>query len=241
IEDLTVSGLHGGVALAGAAFKRVALEHCYAAVCVADNAVLLQLGSSRADPFPTHPQHVRDERVRHNELTRSEAVEAGEQPAAKLLLDGMMTVTQRRLRDLVHQGFSKAEQVLLEFAVRGQFALQRISVEAKSAQSALRYHAPPRDHAAGKCFHTDDPFVTDDRDLYARAAFRNFEQRSNARADKVQPIFRRTRLVNARTERQLDGLELRAQALEDRRGKLCENPIHCRPRMVMSCFPVARW
>src|SRR5581483_8137575 len=93
IEDLTVSGLHGGVALAGAAFKRVALEHCYAAVCVADNAVLLQLGSSRADPFPTHPQHVRDERVRHNELTRSEAVEAGEQPAAKLLLDGMMTVT----------------------------------------------------------------------------------------------------------------------------------------------------
>ena len=62
------------------------------------------------DALSPHPEHVGDEVLRHDKIVAVEPVQAQEQPAAKLLIQGVMPIADRCLGHLREQSLRIAEQ-----------------------------------------------------------------------------------------------------------------------------------
>jgi len=95
--------LHHRVALAGVLLQSGALEHRDVPAAVADESGLLQFAGGLRDAFAAHAKHAGDQFLRHDQVIRGHAVERQQQPAAQLLLHGMMPVAGRGLEHLRDQ------------------------------------------------------------------------------------------------------------------------------------------
>jgi hypothetical protein len=116
--------LHYFVAFAAAAFEPAAVDNRDEAAGILDDAALLELAGGLRDPLPAHAQHGGNEFLRHLNLVFGQAVEAVQQPATELLLDGVMQIADRRLLHLRDQGMGEFKHEQLEHAALGEFSLQ---------------------------------------------------------------------------------------------------------------------
>src|ERR1700730_4722143 len=74
------------VALADVPFEGSPVENGDDPSAVADPSAPLQLLRRKNDSFPAYPEHVRDQLLRHPDLTAVDPIEAQQQPPAELLL-----------------------------------------------------------------------------------------------------------------------------------------------------------
>ncbi len=91
--------LDDAIALAGSPFESVAIEHCHAAVPIADQRVLLERSRGDAGAWLAHPEHHGEKSLSHRKLVAFGAVMARQQPAGATLLQHMKPIAGRRLRD----------------------------------------------------------------------------------------------------------------------------------------------
>src|SRR4051812_15554006 len=62
------------VALAGALLEAGPVEHRDASAAIIDQSAALQFSRRLGDTFAAHPEHVRDELLRHGQLVRRQAI-----------------------------------------------------------------------------------------------------------------------------------------------------------------------
>lgn len=75
---------------------------------VLDKARLLPLERPFSDALPPDAQHVGNQLLGHDEFFSMESIEAQQEPAAQLLIAGVMSITDCRLRNLGNQGLGVA-------------------------------------------------------------------------------------------------------------------------------------
>ena len=104
---------------------------------VADHTESLQLARGLRDAFAAHPQHVGDQFLGHFQLVRRQPVEREQQPAAKLLVDGMVSITHRGLGHLRNQRLRVAKEQVLQTAVAIKFFLDPLARQSICEPGAL--------------------------------------------------------------------------------------------------------
>ena len=75
-EQAIVFLLDHGIALAGALFESLTIEHRNLASSVTDEPRLLQVTGRLRDSFAAYTQHIGNEFLRHYEMLRAQAVQA---------------------------------------------------------------------------------------------------------------------------------------------------------------------
>jgi hypothetical protein len=95
--------LDDAVAFAGARFEAFTIENLDAATAVMNQAGVMQLARGFRDTFATHTEHIGDQLLGDLKLVRRSTVDLDQQPAAQLLVERVMTIAGRRLRDLREQ------------------------------------------------------------------------------------------------------------------------------------------
>jgi hypothetical protein len=93
--------LDDGVTLATQPLEFGAIEHADVSAFVFDNPESVQFSGGFGHALAAHPEHVGDEFLGHVHLVTGQTVQRHEQPAAQLLVNGVMAVAHGRLRHLV--------------------------------------------------------------------------------------------------------------------------------------------
>ena len=118
------------VALAGLLFEARTIQDPDAAPAVMDQAELLQFSGRLRDTLAAHAEHVGNEFLRHHQLVGGQPVEAEQQPAAQLLVHGMMAIARRGLRHLRQQRLCVAQQQVLQRTGAEELFLEKPSRQA---------------------------------------------------------------------------------------------------------------
>ena len=92
-----------GVTLARARFESVTIQNCDSAASIFDEPCALQVSRGFRHALAAHAQHIGDELLSHHENVAVQSVETQQQPAAQLLVEGVMTIAHRCLRHLREQ------------------------------------------------------------------------------------------------------------------------------------------
>jgi hypothetical protein len=95
---------HHGVAFASVLLEAAAIEYRDVTPAIVDQAGSLQFPGGFRDSLAAHPEHAGDQFLRHDQFVARQSIERHQQPAAELLLDGMVSIAGRDLRHLGHQG-----------------------------------------------------------------------------------------------------------------------------------------
>ncbi|MNV60478.1 hypothetical protein D3C71_1529410 [compost metagenome] len=140
---------------------------------------LLQLARRIRHPLPPDPQHVGDQLLGHELVTR-EPVEGEQQPAAELLIDGVVTIAHRRLRHLGQERLGVAQHQVQHVAVQIEFAFEQLPFQAVGMASTLHQGAAGGAFAPHEQGHPDQPLVAHHGDLRRGAVFHHIEQGDDA-------------------------------------------------------------
>jgi hypothetical protein len=105
-----VFAAHHAVALAATAFNADAIENRDTTPPVGNESGTLQFMGRLGYSFAAHAERVREHFMCHRQLIRSEPIEAHQQPAAHLLIDGMAPIADRHLGYLSEQRVREPEE-----------------------------------------------------------------------------------------------------------------------------------
>lgn len=134
---------HYGVALAAQLFELGPVDHGDVASAVLDHSQALQLAGGFGDALAAHAEHVGDQFLGHDQLVAGQAVEGQEQPAAQLLVDGVVAVADGGLGHLGDQRLGVAQHQQEHFAVAVELVLEPLPGQAKGVSRAL-HNGPTR-------------------------------------------------------------------------------------------------
>jgi hypothetical protein len=118
-------------------FQTGAIEHRDQAAAVVDQPGLLQLSGRFGNTLSAHPQHVRDQFLRHRQLTARQPIQRQQQPATQLLIDRAMAIAYRRLRHLGNQCLGIAQQQKLQLGMAVKLVLEHLPGQTPRVAGAL--------------------------------------------------------------------------------------------------------
>src|ERR1700720_414864 len=189
-QEPAIFGVDRLVALADVPFQGSPVENGDDPAAVADPSAPLQLLRRKNDSFPAYPEHVRDQLLRHPDLTAVDPIEAQQQPPAELLLETVVTIAQGRLRGLRPHRLGIAQQHPQNRAAELELALQGRGFPAQRSAGALHRRASRRRSAAEHQGEADPTLATDERELGTVAVIQLPDQRHDACSREVEILLR---------------------------------------------------
>ena len=155
---------------------------------------------------------MRQKLLGHGESIARQSILRGEQPAAETLIETMVPVAHRRLRDQPHERIGVLHQHLLQFRRMEEFPLERALVDAQRLP-ALQYDgAIGRRAIVEHRAESDHALATDDRDLGGEAVLQNMVQGDDGRRRKIGMGDLATDVGQHVSGRQVDAIESSGQA-----------------------------
>lgn len=115
------------MALASSGFQTLTVHEVDAPTGVPDQTRCLQGASCFGHGLAAYAQHGRDRFLGHGQLLVVEPVKHQQQPAAQMLVQRVLTVAHRRLRDLGQLGLHEQQQLAHDRPGVGRFSFEQIS------------------------------------------------------------------------------------------------------------------
>ena len=156
------------------------------AAVVRDQSAELQLARCNDHRFTSYAQHVGDALLRHVQLDGIRTVEGEQQPAAKALVERMVTVARCRLRRLHEQRLDIAQQDALQRAGPLELALQDVRGKPHCAAAALHGRSGIGLGIAQHQRDTDAAFLPDERNLRGCPGFKELQNRDHRARWKIK-------------------------------------------------------
>jgi hypothetical protein len=206
-KQSVVFALDDCVALAGARFQAGAIEHRDAPPGVLNETSFLQLERALGDAFATNAEHVGNKFLRHHQFATLQPIQAQQQPAAQLLIEGMMPIAYRGLRHLRDESLGVSQQQVKSRPSLIEFRFHEGRPQPTSQPRALHNCAAGGGFTPHEKRHTHDAFVSDDRNLRGCAVFHDVEQGDDCGDGKIDVVERDAGLVHHFTEWHIDALE----------------------------------
>jgi len=125
------------VAFAAHALERCTIQHLDQTALIGNHSELLQFRRSPGDPLAAYAEHVSHEFLGHRQVIVREAIHRQQQPPAKLLVDGVMPIADRGLRNLCDQRLRVAQHQNKELPVAAELRPDSRSGEAIGITGAL--------------------------------------------------------------------------------------------------------
>jgi diguanylate cyclase len=104
---------------------------------VMDHAQPVQLAGGLGDAFAAHAQHVRDQLLGHHQLVAGQPVQRQQQPAAQLLVDGVVAIAHGRLRHLRDQGLAVAQHQVQQITMARDLIIEAATRQPVGLAAAL--------------------------------------------------------------------------------------------------------
>jgi len=136
------------------------VQHSDIAALVFNNSGSLQMSRRLGDTFAAGARRIGNQFFIHGRLVRGQTIQMQQQPATKLLLDGMSPMTYCSLLDLPYQGSCIAQQQDVQRAATLDFPFQKPSIEAEGIARALHHRAARSGlsgHGQGSADHVHAP------------------------------------------------------------------------------------
>ena len=165
------------VAFANAGFQTGAVKDGNAASIVSDQPGILQIDSLTGDGLTLHTEYVGDKLLRHVQLIGRQPVMAQKQPAAQLLLGGMVPVAGGGLRNLGNQSLRVAQHKALEHVASFKLRRHDIGGQTECATGALHNGAIGDAFPAHEQGYPQNAVIADKRDFGGPAVIHRVEQR----------------------------------------------------------------
>src|SRR5260370_10072628 len=213
--------LDDAIALAGSRFESVAIEHCHAAVPIADQRVLLERWRGDAGGWLAQPEDHGEKSLSHRKLVAFGAVMAGQQPAGATLLQHMKPIAGRRLRDRAQHRLDVAQQQLLQRAVRMHRPAQRGRTHPKRSAGQLYPRGMEWRIVAEDCGDAVHASAAPHADLDRGAVMHRRGDRDQSCGREIDMLHRRETLA----EDKRNPPEITPQALEAPRPQRVETAI----------------
>ena len=156
-------------------------------------------------------------------MTRSlpdNPVETQQQPATKLLIQGVMPIANGGLRHLRQQGLRVTQQQMLHGAAMIEFLLEQIARQLVGIACALHDRTARRRFTAHEKRNTDDAFVANHCDFSGCAIRHQVQERNDGGRREIHVPQLAARFVQHISQRQRHEPQTGLQALEirDRQG-----------------------
>jgi hypothetical protein len=192
------------------------------ASAVFDQPSPLQFPGSLGDAFAANPEHVGDQFLSHDQFVRRQAVQAQQQPAAELLIQGVMAVAHCRLGHLGKQGLGVAQQQMLHETAALEVIFHQLASQPVAVSGALHHGATGGGFSAHEQGNADHALVAHHGNLGGCPIFHDVEQGDDGAGGKEHVAHLDTRLIQHMAQRHRHQFQIRQQTfvvLLRQRGK----------------------
>ena len=211
-------------------FQALGVQHGNVPAQITDQTGGLQLESRFCHALAAHAEHVGDQFMRHHELVALQAVEAHQQPATELPVQGVEPVAHRRLRHLCDQRLGVAQQKAHQRAGSGELRLYHRRRQHKTTARAKHHGAAGRRPAAHEQRNADHALVAYDGDFGRRTVLHLVDQRDDRSDRKIDLRQCAPRFVERLAQWHVDRFKVRQQALPLILRQGCEQAVFAEVR-----------
>jgi hypothetical protein len=215
VEQAVALALHHRIAFAAALFQPVAVEDPDHAAPVLDDARLLQPAGCLGHPFAANAEHVGDQLLGHGERLVLQSIQGQQQPAAQLLIDGMVAIAGSGLHHLGDQRLGVAQHQVVEFLVAIEFGLEVPTPEPVGMAAALHDRPARRALSAHEQGDAQDAVVADHGDFRGAAILHDVEKGDDGIGGEVDVVQNVAGFVEHLAQRKIGRDQVRRQARPD--------------------------